>query len=157
MRSYEHLAYRDRLFDEIDASPVRDNIEVFRGQFPQKTFDYIISASDVIVFPYSAGAQSGVMANAFAFGKPVVTSALPAFKSIIAKAGCGFTAETDSEYVEYISKLLVDTEIYRSFSGNARKYVEENISWDIVVNRHIEIYRNFDSVRNFNSRYIYID
>ncbi|MDD5727755.1 MAG: glycosyltransferase [Victivallales bacterium] len=154
MRMVEFSQYRNELFEKIDNSPVREKIEVFRGQFPQATFDTIISAADIVAFPYEAGAQSGVMAHAFAFGKPVVCSSLPAFRSIIRESGAGFTADSDAEYVEKIVSLFKDEELYRKCSGNALRYVREKISWDIVARETLKVYKKFDA--NFpRSRYIY--
>jgi len=64
MRLLEYGEYRRQLFESISNSPAKDRIEVLRGQFPQHTFDTILSASDIMLFPYTAGAQSGVMAHA---------------------------------------------------------------------------------------------
>jgi glycosyltransferase involved in cell wall biosynthesis len=154
MRGLEYSEYRNTLFQKIADSSAQDRIEVFRGQFPQNTFDTIISASDVMVFPYSAGAQSGVMAHAFAFGKPVVTSDLPAFKNAMRESNCGFSVATDEEYVDRISELLNDKELYDRCSANATKYVQEEISWDIIARKTLEVYKRFD-VNYPRSRYIY--
>ncbi len=154
MRMVDFSQYRNDLFEKIDNSPVRDKIDVFRGQFPQDTFDTIVSASDIMVFPYEAGAQSGVMAHAFAFGKPVICSALPAFESIINESKIGFTATSDDEYVDSIVSLLKDDKLYNECSQNALRHVKEKISWNIVADRTLEVYKQFDS--NFpRSRYIY--
>lgn len=156
LRMLEYSEYRELLFEKIASSPVKDRIQVFRGQFPQNTFDTIISAGDVLLFPYSAGAQSGVMAHALAFGKPVVTSDLPAFKNIVQKSEAGFAAGTDEEYVDKISILLNDDETYRRCSENAFKYVEEKISWDIAVQKTLNVYKQFD--QDFpQTRYVYVD
>ncbi len=154
MRMIDFSQYRNDLFEKIDNSPVRDKIDVFRGQFPQETFDTIVSASDIMAFPYEAGAQSGVMAHAFTFGKPVICSALPAFESIINESGGGFTAITDDEYIDKIVELLQNDNIYKKCSENVLRHVREKISWDIIANRTLKIYKKFDS--NFpRSRYIY--
>ena len=154
MRMVDFSQYRNDLFEKIENSPARDKIEVFRGQFPQDTFDTILSASDIMTFPYEAGAQSGVMAHAFTFGKPVVCSNLPAFESIINESKIGFTASSDDEYVDSIVSLLKDDELYNKCSQNALKHVKEKISWNIVANRTLGVYKQFDS--NFpRSRYIY--
>ena len=154
MRMVEFSEHRNDLFDKIRNSSACEQIEVFRGQFPQDTFDTIVSASDIVAFPYDAGAQSGVMAHAFAFGKPIVCSKLPAFESIMNESRAGFTASTDEEYVDNIVKLLTDEELYKKCSENALRHVREKISWDIVAKRTLEIYKRFDS--NFpRSRYIY--
>lgn len=155
MRMVDFSHYRNDLFAKIDNSPVRDKIEVFRGQFPQDTFDTIVSASDIVAFPYKAGAQSGIMAHAFTFGKPVVCSDLPAFKSIINESKAGFTATGDDEYVDRIVSLLQDDELYRECSENALRHVREKISWSIIAERTLDVYRRFDP--NFpRSRYVYV-
>jgi glycosyltransferase involved in cell wall biosynthesis len=156
LRMLEYSDYRKLLFDKIASCPAKSRIQVFRGQFPQHTFDTIINAGDVALFPYSAGAQSGVMAHALAFGKPVVTSDLPAFKNIIQKSRAGFFAVTDEEYVEKIALLLNDEKTYRTCSDNALTYVKDEISWDIVVQKTLAIYKKFD--QDFpQTRYVYVD
>ncbi len=156
MRTLEFGTYRNTLFEKINNSPAKDRIEVFRGQFPQETFDTIIAASDIMCFPYIAGAQSGVMAHAFAFGKPVVTSDLPAFKSIVEKSKAGFTADSDDEYVDKIVKLLTDKPTYDICSQKAYKYVKGSISWDIVAEKTLDVYARFDQKLECATRYVYV-
>lgn len=156
MRTLDYSPYRKMLFEKINNSPAKNHIEVFRGQFPQATFDTILSASDIMVFPYSVGAQSGVMAHAFTFGKPVVTSNLPAFVSTIEKSKAGFFAETDDEYVEKIVTLLHNKSVYKEFSHNAINYVKEKISWDIVANKTLDVYKKFDQKLECKTRYVYV-
>jgi glycosyltransferase involved in cell wall biosynthesis len=155
-RMLEFNTYRRMLLEKINNSPARDRIEVFRGQFPQKTFDTILSASDIMVLPYTAGAQSGTMAHAMTFGKPLVTSNLAAFVDTLEKSGAGFYAETDDEYVDRIVTLLTDPEVYKRFSRNALIYAKENISWDIVARKTIKVYKQFDRKPECRSRYIFV-
>lgn len=154
MRVTEFSQYRNDLFEKIDTSPASEHIEVFRGQFPQGTFDTIVSASDVIAFPYEMGAQSGVMAHAFTFGKPVVCSDLPAFKSIINESGAGLVASTDEDYVDNIVRLLEDKELYDRCSSNAKRHVRDKISWGIIARKTLDVYKQFDKTFP-RSRYIY--
>jgi len=154
-RMLEFNTYRRMLLEKINNSPARDRIEVFRGRFPQKTFDTILSASDLIVLPYTAGAQSGMMAHAMTFGKPLVTSNLAVFVDTLEKSGAGFYAETDDEYVDRIVTLLTDPEVYKRFSRNALTYVKKNISWDIVARKTIKVYKQFDRKPECRSRYVF--
>ncbi|PCJ58631.1 MAG: glycosyl transferase [Planctomycetota bacterium] len=155
MRLLEYGEYRNQLFELISNSPVKDNIEVLRGQFPQHTFDTILSSSDIMLFPYTAGAQSGVMAHAMTFGKPVVTSQLPAFHNIVEKADIGFSATTDDEYVDAIVKLLTDDECFQKYTLNALNYVKNTISWDVIANKTLEIYSSFNPGHKCSTRYVY--
>jgi len=151
----EYSTYREMLFEKINNSPAIDRIEVFRGQFPQKTFDTILSAADIVVLPYSAGAQSGIMAHAMTFGKPVVTSNLPAFVDILKRSKIGFYAQTDSQYVDSIATLLTNPEVYKKFSQNALTHIKENISWDIVAKQTIDVYEQFYLKLECKTRYVF--
>jgi glycosyltransferase involved in cell wall biosynthesis len=75
-RGLEYMDYQKKFFEAINNSPATKNIVVLRGQFPQKTFDTIISASDVVVLPYELSGQSGILAQCYAFTKPVIASSL---------------------------------------------------------------------------------
>ena len=155
MRILEFSTYKRMLYEKINNSSVKDHIEVFRGQFPQKTFDTVISAADIVVLPYSKGAQSGIMFHAMTFGRPVVTSDLPAFVDIIKLADIGFYAKNDEEYVESIVTLLLNKEIHKKYSQNAQSYIKENISWDIVARQTLNLYEHFDMELDCKNRYVF--
>jgi glycosyltransferase involved in cell wall biosynthesis len=155
MRLIEYGDYRNTFFESINNSPAKDQIEVLRGQFPQHTFDTILSSSDIMIFPYTAGAQSGVMGHAMTFGKPVVTSDLPAFQNIVKKAGIGISAATDDEYVDAMITLLTDSESFNTYSSNALNYVKNTISWDITATKTLEIYDEFTPTLECPTRYAY--
>ena len=155
-RVLEFSEYRAMLFEKINNSPAIDRIEVFRGQFPQKTFDTILSAADIVVLPYTAGGQSGIMAHAMTFGKPVVTSNLPAFVDIVKRSEIGFYAQTDDQYVDSIVTLLTDPAVYKRFSQNALTYIKENISWDIIAQQTLNVYEQFDlKLLECKTRYVF--
>ena len=156
LRMLEFSTYRAMLFEKINNSAAKDRIEVFRGQFPQKTFDTILSAADIVVLPYSAGAQSGIMAHAMTFGKPVITSNLPAFVDILKRSEIGFYAQTDDQYVDRIVTLLTDREVYKRFSQNALTHIKENISWDIVAQQSLNIYEQFSLKLKCKTRHVFV-
>ena len=156
MRLVEFAKYRDKFFQKINLSPAREHITVFRGQFPQKTFDYILSAADVVPFPYLKGAQSGVMAHALAFKKPIVASPLRAFKELVRKTGVGVVARSKKAFAEAICRILKDTELAKKLSQNADRYVREVAGWDIVAQRTISVYHKVVKVPYGRARYIYV-
>ena len=155
LRMLEFSTYRAMLFEKINNSAAKDRIEVFRGQFPQKTFDTILSAADIVVLPYAAGAQSGIMAHAMAFGKPVITSDLPAFVDILKRSEIGFYAQTDDQYVDSIVTLLTNPEAYKKFSQNELTHIKEDISWDIVAQQTLNVYGQFDLKLECKTRYVF--
>jgi len=154
-RNVEYDDYRRQFFRQLNESPCVDQIEILRGQFPQHTFDTIISAADVVVLPYEVGAQSGMMAQCFAAGVPVVASDLPAFRIIIERSGGGLVCEKDEDYAETILRVLNDRELTDKMKMTTRKYVSEQAGWSQIARRHIDVYHGGVTVPYGKARYVY--
>jgi len=156
-RKNEFNTYKNYIYERVVNLPdhVKQNVEILRGQFPQHTFDTILNAADIAVFPYSLGAQSGTLAHALAYGIPVVTSDLPAFENIVKKSGGGYIAKNNVDYINNIVRLLTDDELRQRCSKNVLLYVKNEISWKIVAEKTLAVYNKFDTKLNCNNRYAY--
>jgi len=157
IRGTEYRDYRDFIFDLISKSPKRDQIYILRGQLPQHIFDSAISASDVVVLPYNITSQSGILAHCFAFRKPVVASSSVAMRLVLDRTGAGMTCENREEYVQNIVNILSDTTLAKSLSQKADQYVREEISWSIVADQHLDIYRSTMEIPGIESRIIMVE
>ena len=158
VRQQEYSEYRDEFFRLIDNSPTLDRIKVLRGQFPQKTFDTILSAADVVPLPLLKGSQSGILAHCLAFGRPVVVSPeVRALREMITRAKCGLIANNDEEFVEHIVKILSDDDFRNELSKNARDYVKKTVSWQIVAKKTIDAYQKVVIVPYGKARYIHLE
>ncbi len=138
-QSIEHDHYRQDLLEQIEASPLAPHIQVLNGQFPQHTFDTMLSAADVVVLPYDEGAQSGVLAQAIAFKRPLVTSQLPAFSSVTRRSGTGVSCLED-DYGAAIKRVLSSKALANGFAAAADTYVRRRGGWSVVARRHLELY-----------------
>lgn len=154
-RNIEFDDYRRELFTKLNESPVADKITIFRGQFPQYTFDTIISAADLVVLPYEVGGQSGIMCQCFAQGVPVVTSGLAAFRRLIDLSGGGLVADSDTDYKDLIVKLLRDDALRATLRANIRAYVEQHAGWSRIALTHTKVYQSVVTVPYGKARYIY--
>ncbi len=154
-RGLEFQEYQREFYEAINSSPVNDRIVVLRGQFPQHTFDMIVSASDVVILPYVKGAQSGIMAQCFAFSKPVITSNLLAFRKLIKRSNGGLICKSNKEYTENIIKVLRDDHLYRTLQNNIKAYVKNHNSWSIAAQQHIEVYQSVVRIPYGRATYVY--
>ncbi len=140
-RQQEYGEYRDEFFQLVNSSPALDRIKVLRGQFPQKIFDVILSAADVVPMPYRKGSQSGILAHCLALKRPVVVSPeVRSLREIVAKVGCGLIAKDDDEFVDHIVKILSDDGFSNELSKKAGDYVRKTISWRIIAEKTIKVY-----------------
>jgi glycosyltransferase involved in cell wall biosynthesis len=147
--------YARDLYQKLNSSNFSDCIEIYRGQFPQYTFDTILSAADAVVLPYSSGGQSGILAQCMAMHKPVVTSNLEAFKNIIERSGCGIICKDDNDYIENIAQLLNSHKLQKDFRNNIKNYIQNNAGWRVIAKNHIDIYHSVITVPYGKARYVY--
>jgi len=157
IRGTEHRGYRNMLFEKIAYSPEKDRIFILRGQLPQKTFDLILSAADVVALPYKISSQSGILAHCLAFGKPVVTSRTEVMKQIIGEHEAGIVCDSRETYIEGICRILSDPQLADRLSSNARAYVREFISWSRVADEHINLYKSIMDIPKVDSHIIFVE
>ena len=147
--------YRDKLFRMIENSPASERIYVIKGEIPQETFDTALSAADVVPLPYRKGAQSGIFAHCLAFGTPVVVSShVRSFRETVTSVNCGLVAKSDEEVAKSIVKVLRDDSLRSELSRNAREYVRKTVSWKLIAERTLEVYRELIKERDGVVKYI---
>ncbi len=154
-RGIEGQGYQRELFTQLNQLPEVDRIVLLRGQFPQHTFDTILSAADCVVLPYEKGSQSGMLAQCFALKCPVVVSALPAFQAVMQRSGGGLVCEKDEDYVAAILEVLNDGELRRRLQDNIGEYVRQRAGWSHIAKKHLEVYRGVVTVPYGKGRYVY--
>jgi len=155
MRGLEHSDYQDYFFNLINNSPVKKNIHVLRGQFPQYTFDIIMSAADIIVLPYEIGAQSGILAQSSAFNIPAVTSDLLSFKLWNERSGGGITAYNDKDYIKQIYNILTDKKLALKLKNNIIDY-NKDLFWSEIAKKHLLVYEQVINVPYGEAEYFFI-
>lgn len=153
-RGQEYVDYRNQLLDRIANSPARDNIVIIRGQLPQPVFDQVLCAADVVVLPYKIVSQSGILAHCLAFGRPLVASSSKALVDTLGRAKAGLVCDSKDEFVNCIVRLLKDEALAQEFSDNGRRFVRENISWSIIAERHLDLYRDITDAPKVDVRII---
>jgi glycosyltransferase involved in cell wall biosynthesis len=155
MRGLEFSDYQNFFFNLINNSPAFDKIQVLRGQFPQHTFDIMMSAGDVLAMPYEVGAQSGIIAQSAAFYLPVVTSDIASFAKWNDLVKGGLTAHNDDEYVDHIVKILKDDEYRQQLRDNIRINTQDR-KWMEMGKKHIRVFEKYIHVPYGRARYFYI-
>jgi len=155
-RNLEYHDYHHQLHRELEESPVADQIRVLYGQFPQYTFDAILSAADVVVLPYERGAQSGILSQCFAFKKPVVTSDLPSFINSINRCGGGFYCSKLEDYISKIYELLNDKKIYQNCQRNIGNYIKNRAGWTHIAQQHLDVYHKIIMAPSGKAEYFHM-
>lgn len=100
------------------------------------------SSSSIFVLPSLREALPLVILEAMSCGLPVIATNVSGMPDVIKDGYNGFLVEPAN--VEQLSekiKLLINNDALRTeMSKNARKFVEEKLSWDSVIERIITVY-----------------
>jgi glycosyltransferase involved in cell wall biosynthesis len=119
-----------RLIRELD---MQDLVTVIDRYVPNEDLPVYFHASDLVILPYTSVTGSGLLQLAFAFGRPVVTTAIGDFPEIVEDRKTGFLVAPRSP--REIADAVVD--FYESHSGEAMteriKKEQARFSWDRLI------------------------
>ncbi len=125
---------RKELLDQIEASPYSDRITLVDEYVSDDKVNVYFSAADVVVLPYLRASQSGIAHIAMSFGKPVVVSEVGGLKESMANyEGTFFVQPGD---VDSIRDAVL------SQFNNKKHYEAPAQTWDIIINRYIELLKS---------------
>ncbi len=98
----------------------------FLGPLPNEDLAGLYRSARMLVFPSTVPEGMGlVVAEALAFGKPVVASDQPTIREVLGNAGLTFRlGDPDDLYVQ-LQRLLADQELYEELSNAARQRAHE--------------------------------
>ena len=104
----------------------------------------LLQSSHIVAFPsyYMEGLPKSLI-EACAIGRPIITCNSVGCKEAVVDGYNGFLIPTKdvSSLVEKLDVLLSDSELRQRMGLNSRKYAEENFSIDVVIERHLNIYK----------------
>ena len=104
----------------------------------------LFQKASVVVLPYVEATQSGIIPIAYAFKKPVVVTNVGSIPEVVVDGLTGFIVPPeDAKSLAYaIQKLLQDDELRELMGENAHKKMKDELSWDKISEKTIEIYNN---------------
>lgn len=110
----------------------------------------------LVVLPYTEASQSGVLAIAFAFGKPAIVTTVGGLPEAVAfgKAGLLVPPNDEAALAEAIERLWRDPSLRQSLGLAGKRLVEEEIGWPIVAERHMAMYRELVAARRPGSQLV---
>jgi glycosyltransferase involved in cell wall biosynthesis len=116
---------------------------VFLGSVANKDMPDIYRAADLSVLPSLAEATSIAGLEAMASGLPLVGTRVGGIPAIIDDEATGLLVPPrDPEAMaRALDRLIIDSDARRRFGAAARRKVEQEFAWPIIVRKTIDIYR----------------
>jgi glycosyltransferase involved in cell wall biosynthesis len=120
-----------------------DVVDLHLHFIPSDVLPLYFSASDLVVLPYRATFQSGVALAAYAYGLPVLATAVGGLPELVDEGKTGFLVPPDD--VPALSRALVtaaaDPKRLRLLGAAAKVRNDQIHGWEGIASRHEEIYR----------------
>jgi glycosyltransferase involved in cell wall biosynthesis len=134
----------------IDMGPLRaaatGSVRFVDRYVPEHEVQAYFRRADVIVLPYERTErfdQSGVLATALAFGKPVVLTDIGGFSEVAATGAGRLVAAGDADALREALQWLIDDPSARARLGQAATRAADGpYSWESAARQTLELYRS---------------
>lgn len=138
-----YLKELEEIIKENNLGPYLKFVNKF---IPDEEISYYLNAADVLVLPYRAIYQSGVLFLAYSFGTPVIATNVGSFSEDIIEGKTGLIAEPNNIHSlankinEFFnSNLFIDKENVQNF---IIKNAEEKYSWNKIGALTYNLYKS---------------
>jgi len=138
VREHAGEAYREMLVDRAERSGSGSSVSFDDSYRSLESLTELIRSADLVVLPYDSADQvtSGVLVDAVAAGRPVVSTAFPHAVELLASgAGIVVPQRDPAALAAAIRSVLTDVERARAMAAEARRLAPD-LSWAAVAGRY---------------------
>jgi len=117
--------------------------EIYNRFIPDEMVPELFQRAEILVLPYIEATQSGPLHIACAFKKPVVATNVGAIPEVVKHEETGLLVppKDTKALAEAIIKLLKNDKLRRKMGENAYRKTKEELSWDNIAVKTIEVYK----------------
>jgi len=121
----------------------KEKFIIYNQFIPKEMVSELFQRASIVVFPYIEASQSGVVPLAYAFKKPVVVTDVGSIPEVVDDGKTGYIVppKDPKKLAEAVIDLLEDKEKRRKMGENGYKKTEEELSWDSIAVKTIEVYK----------------
>ncbi len=132
---------RTQLANSIEAANLSGNFK-FLGNLRDDTLPAVYNCADVFALPSIQEGQGIVLLEAQACAKPVVAFDIGGVDEAVRNGETGLLVKLGNtdEFADALLKLISDKVLQQEMGANGRKFVFENYTWDICVQKMLNVY-----------------
>ncbi len=146
-------SYRRMLIERASSSPAASMVSFDDTYRDLASLHNLIRSADLVVLPYDSKDQvtSGVLVDAVAAGRPVVSTAFPhAVELLGSGAGIVVPQRDPAALARAIRSVLVDPELAATMAAEARRLAPD-LSWTAVAQQYATLATNLIAERTVTS------
>ncbi len=137
--------YWENVQNLIKECELADYVIIRDEYIPDSEMESYFKAADVLILPYKAIFQSGLIFLSYKFGLPIIASNIGSFRDFIIenKTGLIFRPEDSNDLVDKI-ELYFQSDLYKYLDKNREeiiKFSNEKYSWDKAGEKTLKVYK----------------
>lgn len=127
----------------------RNHFIVHYRYIPDEMVARLFQEASIVALPYTEASQSAVLAIAFAFGKPVVATAVGGIPEVVEHEETGYLVPPRDSHslAEAIVALLQDHDLRNKMGRKALEKAESELSWSSIARKTLLVYQKALAVR----------
>jgi glycosyltransferase involved in cell wall biosynthesis len=124
--------------------PLRDRVPGALGFVPREEFERLLAGAAVVAVPSRREGFGVACAEAMAYGRPVVASAVGGLLDLVRDGETGLLVppRDPAALRAALNRLLTDRELRERLGAAARAHVTGLCAWDRITERTIAVYRS---------------
>lgn len=132
---------KNQLLRKLKAANLSGNF-TFLGNVKEDMLPAVYNCADVFALPSIQEGQGIVLLEAQASAKPVVAFDVGGVNEALLNGETGLLVKRGStdKLADAIMKLLSDTALREKMGANGRRFVAENLTWDICAQKMLNVY-----------------
>jgi len=129
----------DKYFDEVSSSPL---FELLDRYIAEDEVSGLFARANIVVLPYTDATQSGVVAMALSYGRPVVSTLVGSLDEVVRDGYNGFTVpvKDTNALTSAVRTLIEDQELSVKMAKNAINLAVTEMSWSEIAKKTINVY-----------------
>lgn len=127
----------------------RDRFVVLNERIPDEAVAQLFQSASIVVCPYIEASQSGVLAIANSFGKPVVATTVGGIPEMIehGKTGLLVPPRDAKSLADAIVTLLQNQSLQQEMRANALRKAQHELSWKTIASQTMQVYQQAVAVQ----------
>lgn len=136
-RGNDLTAYRTRINSDT-------SYELIERYIHRDEIQPLFERANIIVLPYTDATQSGVVAMALQYGRPIVASNVGSIGEMVIDGVNGILVPPKDPVAlaEAIKKIMMDSRKAKEYGENARSLAQGEFSWSQISRKTLEVYRS---------------
>ena len=119
------------------------SFELIERYIRSEEIQALFERANIVVLPYTDATQSGIVALALQYGRPVIATNVGSIGEVVQDGYNGIIVppKDPDALANAIEMLIFDQKLAQKYAKNSKKLVENELSWTAVADKTVEVYR----------------